>query len=122
MCYSCCGIRVHRINGVVVGIEGDPDNPHNQGRMCAKGKAGLMGLYDPHRVKRPLKRTNPKKGIGIDPRWVEISWEEALDTVVEKLKKVREDDPRKLIVAGMDFHNSRLYWAFASAFGTPNFW
>ncbi|MBI4320611.1 MAG: molybdopterin-binding protein, partial [Chloroflexi bacterium] len=80
MCFSSCGIKVHRVDGVVVKIEGDLDNPLSQGRLCAKGLAGMMSLYDPYRLKVPLKRTNPRKGRGEDPRWVEITWDEALDT------------------------------------------
>jgi anaerobic selenocysteine-containing dehydrogenase len=57
-----------------------------------------MGLYNPYRVKGPLKRTNPEKGPNVDPGWVEITWDEALNTVAEKFKKIREEDPRKLLV------------------------
>jgi len=95
MCYVRCGIRVLVEDGVVMNIEGDPNNPQNRGNMCAKGKAGIMNLYNPNRVKAPLKRTNPKKGVYEDPGWQEISWEEALGTIVAKLEEIR-DDPKKL--------------------------
>ncbi len=84
-CYVGCGIKVHVLNDVVVGIEGDPDNPLNRGKMCAKGKAGIMAHYNPNRVKTPLKRTNPKKGIGVDPQWQEMSYQEALSSIAEDL-------------------------------------
>ncbi|MBI2917631.1 MAG: molybdopterin-dependent oxidoreductase [Chloroflexi bacterium] len=121
MCYGCCGIRVHRRDGAVVRIEGNPDYPHNWGRLCAKGNAGLMGLYNPGRASSPLKRTNLAKGIGVDPQWVEISWEEALDTIAQRLQKVRQEDPRKLMVA-VSIDLSLRFWAmlWAQAFGTPN--
>src|SRR3972149_6806817 len=122
MCYGCCGEKVQLKDGQVVHIVGDPDNPHNLGRLCAKGKAGVMSLYDPHRVKAPLIRTNPDKGIGVDPKWKQISWEEALNIVTEKLKRIQKEDPRKLVVAGLDFHRSFIAMAFASAFRTPNIW
>jgi thiosulfate reductase/polysulfide reductase chain A len=60
MCVNTCGILLTVENGVVVGVEGNPDNPHNYGRICAKGISAVMGLYDPHRVLRPLRRTNPE--------------------------------------------------------------
>lgn len=120
MCYNHCGILVHRINGVVVSIEGNPENPRNEGRLCAKGKAGLMSLYNPNRVKVPLKRTNPEKGIGVDPRWKEMSWEEALDIIVKKLKKVREDDPRKLLMVDFDIARAVEVLTFLNAFGSQN--
>ncbi len=121
LCYNQCGIKVHKVNGVAVAIEGNPDNPVGAGKICAKGAAGLMQLYDPYRIRTPLKRTNPQKGIGVDPKWTEISWEEALEEVVSKLKRTREVDPRGLVVIGWDLPVIPFYAAFCSAFGTPNF-
>jgi len=69
MCWNNCGLLVRKVNDVVVNIEGDPENPHTKGMICAKGLAAPMNLYSPHRVKTPLKRTNPEKGIGVDPKW-----------------------------------------------------
>ena len=118
-CYSPCGILVHRVNGVVVKVEGDPDCPHNRGKLCAKGYATIMTHYDPNRVKTPLKRTNPNKGIGVDPEWKEISWEEAINTIVQKLEGIREDHPGKLILASWDlrFMPLALGRAWMEAFG-----
>jgi molybdopterin-containing oxidoreductase family molybdopterin binding subunit len=122
MCFAACGIVAHRKDGVLVKIEGDPDCPASAGKICAKGQAGLIGLYDPSRVKVPLKRTNPEKGIGVDPGWQEISWDEALDILTEKLGKIRADDPRKLIISSFDqialSYFIRPIWAIA--YGTPN--
>src|SRR3989304_7512242 len=101
ICYGACGIKARRQNGVVVDIMGNPDNPHNREKICAKGKASIMSLYDPYKVKVPLRRTNPEKGMDIDPGWQEVSWEDALEIIVEKLREVREKDPRELVVAGM---------------------
>src|SRR3972149_8301622 len=122
MCYSCCGIKVRLENGLPVEICGDPANPHNQGKMCAKGKAGIMSLYSPYRLKRPVLRTAPEKGIGIDPGWKEISWDEALEMIAARMKRIREEDPRKLVIAGMDFNNVPARTAFVSGCGTPNLW
>ena len=124
LCYSRCAIRVHRKDGVVVKIEGNPDSPANLGRICARGLSGIMQLYDPKRVNVPLKRTNPEKGIGVDPGWVQIGWEEALDTIAAKLKKTRDEDPRKLLCTAsvMVWDASFLNLCFGAAFGSPNFW
>lgn len=117
-----CTARVMVRDGLAVKLEGDPDNPVSGGRLCSRGQAALFNLYNPYRVKAPMKRTNPKKGMDQDPGWVEISWEEALSTVAERLKKIRQDDPRKFAhVWGFGG-----YWwavtddAFLPAFGTPN--
>ena len=120
MCYGNCGIMARVRDGVVVDIRGNPDHPHSQGKICAKGKAGLMGLYDPYRVTKPLKRTNPEKGLGVDPAWQEISWDEALDILAEKLRKVRAEDARKFFQIGLDFQTELFRAAFSSAFGSPN--
>ncbi len=68
LCYSQCGIKVHRVNGTVVKIEGNPDSPVGLGRLCAKGLSGIQLLYDPYRVNYPLRRTNPQKGLDVDPK------------------------------------------------------
>src|SRR3970040_992986 len=121
MCYIGCGIRVLVEDGVVMSIEGDPNNPQNRGNMCAKGKAGVMNLYNPNRVKVPLKRTNPEKGLNVDPRWQEISWEEALDTIAAQLNRIR-DEPKKLLVQAWEVVGDNYFWlkALGSAFGTPH--
>lgn len=96
-CYASCGIRVRRVNGVAVKIEGQPlSTQGSRGGNCAKGLAGLQVLYDPNRLKVPLRRTNPEKGLFVDPHWKEISWEEALDEIAPKLKAVIEKDPKRL--------------------------
>jgi anaerobic selenocysteine-containing dehydrogenase len=120
MCLHGCGILVHVQDGVVTKIEGDPTNPDNMGKLCPKGNVGMLRLYDPRRVKAPMVRTNPRKGPGEDPGWREISWDEAMDLVAEKLKPIRETDPRKLLVASGDFQ--RIFnWAWPAAFGSPHF-
>lgn len=124
MCWNTCGIKVNRVDGVVVKIEGDPDCPQNWGRICAKGNSGFMSLYDPKRVLHPMRRTNPEKGFGVDPKWERISWDQALEIVGERLAKIRREDPRKLVVSSFDTRGqSGVFLAsWAAAFGTPNFW
>ena len=63
-----CGIRVHRVNGVAVEIEGKPGSTQGaEGGLCRKGLSSLQQLYDPNRLNVPLRRTNPEKGVGVDP-------------------------------------------------------
>jgi len=98
-CYCACGIRVRRVNGVAVKVEGEPNSTMGAaGGVCAKAEAGLQVLYDPNRLNAPLRRTNPEKGLFVDPKWKEISWEEALDEIANRLGKVMRDDPRKLLI------------------------
>ncbi len=86
-----CLIKAHRVNGVVVGIEGNADfHGRVASRPCLKALGLVHKLYNPNRIKSPLKRTNPKKGRNEDPGWTPISWEEALSALAEKLKAIRQ--------------------------------
>jgi len=116
MCYSACPLRVHRVDGVVVKVEGNP-TANTDGRLCPKGSAGIMRLYDPHRIRTPLKRTNPHKGIGIDPGWEEISWEEAYEIITRKLRTIREKDPRRLMIGSFDMQRVLPIAEWCKAFG-----
>ena len=101
-----CLLKVHRVNGVAVGVEPNTEIEDyqkiikNQGRLCPKAYGVIQKIYHPDRIKTPLKRTNPQKGPGIDPGWIPISWDEALDSIAEKMKKIRAEDPRKLAEGG----------------------
>jgi anaerobic selenocysteine-containing dehydrogenase len=116
-----CQTIYKMINGVVVKVEGDPSSPISQGRLCARGNSAIMNLYNAYRVKAPLKRTNPDKGVDVDPKWVEISWDEALNTVGEKLKAVKAKDPRGLVVnESFGSKETIIRTPFQQASGTPN--
>ncbi len=99
-CGSCiwtnCGIEVKVVNGIAVEIRGNKDHPSNKGTLCPRGAAALMNLYNPYRLKAPMRRTNPEKGLDVDPGWVEISWEEAMGEATEKIRAAIEEDPRKI--------------------------
>ncbi|MFH1108578.1 MAG: molybdopterin-dependent oxidoreductase [Planctomycetota bacterium] len=124
-CYCMCGIKVRRQDGVVTEIEGNPEAPTGRGKICVKGVAGPQLLYDPYRVNYPLKRTNPQKGLGVDPKWKRISWDEALDIIIEKLKKCQKTDPRGVYFQATTTQASEIRFGvigFMKAFGTPNYW
>ncbi|MFI5394619.1 MAG: molybdopterin-dependent oxidoreductase [Candidatus Binatia bacterium] len=123
-CYGCfpsCAIQVHRKDGKLVGSKGDPRVYSSLGKCCGKSLARIADLYQPNRVTKPLIRTNPEKGIDVDPKWKEITWDEAMDIVVRRLQKIHADDPRKLVMASMDLNNHFYQYAFATAFGSPNY-
>ena len=72
-CYALCGIKVRRVNGVAVKIEGQPGSTQGaMGGLCAKGAAGLQVLYDPNRLNVPLKRTNPEKPVYTEKMYARI--------------------------------------------------
>ncbi len=120
MCFNACTVRVHRVDGVAVKIEGVPDAPPNYGRTCAKGLSALMNVYSPNRVKAPMVRTTSQKGIGVDPGWKEVSWDEAMVLLATKLRAAVERDPRGILGLTFDIYSYPLLRAFAYALGTPN--
>jgi len=117
-CHGSCGVLVHVKDGAVVKIEPDPDSPISHGTMCSKGLATLQIAYHPDRVIYPLKRAG-KKGEG---KWQRISWDEALDTIATKYRKIKEDYGAEAIVIG--YGTGRDYetylYRFANLLGTPN--
>jgi molybdopterin-containing oxidoreductase family molybdopterin binding subunit len=125
-CYANCAIKVRRVNGVAVKIEGNPESPMgSRGGMCAKGLAGLQVLYDPNRLRVPLKRTNPEKGLFVDPKWKEISWEEALDEIAGKLRSIIDEDPKQLLfqaTTGRATHFVANLFPLLAVLGRPSYW
>src|SRR3989338_7937704 len=105
MCGGQTGIMCQVVDGRLVRIKPNNYNPNGFSNIsddffanaskegaviCPKGNAGIMALYDADRLKQPMRRTNPQKGIGVDPRWKAISWEEAYEEVVGRLRALRQ--------------------------------
>ncbi|MBI3084570.1 MAG: molybdopterin-dependent oxidoreductase [candidate division NC10 bacterium] len=92
-------------DGVLLKIDGNPYHPNNfdpderppystsvdvakkrPGRLFAKGQAGVQVVYDPYRIKQPLKRVGPR-GSG---QWKAITWGQAFQEIAAKLKPLRD--------------------------------
>jgi thiosulfate reductase/polysulfide reductase chain A len=73
-------------------------------------------------VKRPLKRTNRDKSVGADPKWQEISWDQALDEIAGKLKALRDaGEAHKLLWFSEDHSFTHIQDDFCKLYGTPNY-
>ena len=82
LCEAICGLEIKTQGDQVLSIKGDKNDPLSRGYICPKGTA-MEDIYtDPDRLRKPVKR----QADG----WAEISWEEAFDTVAEKLVAVQE--------------------------------
>jgi|GEM_PF-91758 len=96
-CYQCNAggpdlISIRVKDGLAIGVEANHEMGHlhpAEGIPCVKAVALTQKHYNPYRVKSPMKRTNPKKGVNEDPGFVEITWDEALQTLADRLLKVR---------------------------------
>jgi len=119
VCSGGCAVKAHIRDGRLVELRGNPDDQISRGVLCVKGISGIQWLYDPDRLKFPMKRTNPEKGIGVDPQFVRISWDEAYGTIARKFNEYKEKfGPESIafIMRPQDFAK-RL----AKAIGTPNY-
>jgi anaerobic selenocysteine-containing dehydrogenase len=120
LCPGGCGIRVRLLDGWPVKIRGNPDHSINQGGLCPRGEAGLQALYDPDRIRRPRRRLGDR-GEG---KWKEISWDEAIRFVAEKLQAIRtRGRPEGLVVIGGQYRGlmQDIWERFLGAYGSPNY-
>jgi formate dehydrogenase major subunit len=65
-------------------IEGDPDSPVNEGRLCPKGATALQLAISHRRVPAPLYRAPGAR------EWEEVSWDFALDRLAQHIKTSRD--------------------------------
>ena len=118
-CYHSCGTRVTIEDEKAIKIKGLESHPINKGRLCPKGANALEVIYSPDRLKQPLKRVNG--------RFEEVSWDQALDEIAEKLIRLKETfGPQTLgIFCGSigveNLEMSTLVHLLRSGFGSPNF-
>jgi len=115
LCPGSCGLSVRRIKGRPVKIEGIDGYPVNNGGACLHGIAGLQYLYDPSRVKTPMKKENG--------RFKAISWDAAISLVAEKLKDLRRKKMSSSLacITGSDKGSvNALFKRFMDAYGSAN--
>ena len=72
-CTSWCSKQVYVVDGRAVKVHGNPNSKVNGEASCPRVHLALQQVYDPDRIKTPMKRTNPKKGRNEDPKFVPIS-------------------------------------------------
>lgn len=123
-CTQWCPCEFFVQNGRAVKVRGNQLSKVNGGYVCPRGHLMLQELYDPDRVKVPMKRTNPQKGRGIDPKFVPITWDEAMDTIADKLIDLRKNnEPHKLLVIRGRYSpttDGLIYYSLPKIIGSPN--
>ena len=104
-------------NGKIKSIEGDPDST-TLGTLCAKGLASVQEVYNPNRLKYPMKRKGERGG----GKWERISWKEALDTIARKMKEnIEKFGPASIALSvGTGRGYNRYIARFTYSIGTPN--
>src|SRR3990172_10742904 len=90
-CPAGCGLLVKTREGRAIKVEGNPHHPVNQGRLCARGQASVQGLYNPDRIRQPLRR-------GADGAYQPTSWDEAERLIVARLAEIKGQGRRVAFV------------------------
>jgi phenylacetyl-CoA:acceptor oxidoreductase len=95
-CYQCVAgpdlLKVEMRDGVALRVSPNLDCAGEHpggGRVCVKAYGLIQKTYNPHRVRQPMKRTNPLKGRQHKPAFVPISWDEAFALIADKLNAIR---------------------------------
>jgi len=118
MCTVRCPIQVEVVDGKVEYIQGNPKAPGIMGSLCPRGAAGTALTYDEERPQYPMIRTGDR-GEG---KWKQVSWDEALDYVADKLKAIQAEYGKDSVLfsdRGGPFRD--FYRAFLRGIGTANY-
>ena len=125
LCVSRCGARAEVTDGSFRALLPDPSHPTGRA-ICLKGKAAPDIVNHPERLLHPLRRTTPKGSA--DPGWARITWDEALDTVAERLTAAADaGGPESVCFSSSSPSTSAISDAIdwvqrlVRAFGSPNF-
>lgn len=123
MSKSRCGVVATVEDGRFVRLEPDADHP-NRG-ICIKGQAAPELVYDPQRLRWPLRRTTLKSDP--DPRWERVGWDEAMEEIARRLAELRDRHGAESVAfyrgaSGGSASAEYEPWLirFASLFGSPN--
>jgi anaerobic selenocysteine-containing dehydrogenase len=110
-CPAGCGLVVRTMQGRALKVEGNPNNPINQGKTCSRAQASLQGLYNPDRIQKPLKQSRGGAGQ-------EITWEEAVSVVEQAMSTPRPSEIAFVLGMASD-HLADLITEITAAMGAP---
>ena len=121
-CPAGCGMKVRQIDGIPVYLKGNPTYPVNRGGLCPSGHSALELLFNPDRVKEPLKRI----GLQESGKWESVSWDDALTLIKNKMIELRNSGKANQ-VAFLDCSNqpglmNSHFEQFMKAYGSPNYY
>lgn len=81
-CPDTCGLLLHKENGKITKVTGNPDHPITKGAICNKVRNMTERVYHPERLQYPMRRVGAK-GEG---KFERISWDEAIQEITGKFK------------------------------------
>lgn len=116
ICFWKCGVIAYVEDGKLWKVEGNPLDPLSNGRLCPRGTGGVGAHYDPDRLKYPLLR---KSARGKE-EWVQVTWDEALTYIADKMKKIKaEHGPEAMALFSHGIGGNFLKHLF-KAYGSSN--
>ncbi len=117
--WQCAGWTYVKENGDIWKVVGNKDDQHSIGRFCPRGTGGVGTYYDPDRLKTPLLRV---KGAGEDGKdsFKEVSWDEALDYVAQKMDEIAEKHGPDAVALLTHGSGGSYFKPLLNAFGSPN--
>ena len=83
-CPDTCGLLVHKKNGKIVKVEGNPEHPVTKGAICNKVRHMAERVHHPERLMHPMRRV----GVKGEGKFEKISWEEAIREISITFKKL----------------------------------
>lgn len=114
-----CGMKLTIKDGRLIKVEGDEEHPISQGRLCVRCLTLPEYVHHPQRITYPMKRVG-KRG---EDKWQRISWDEAMDIIVDKVNYLKKNyGAESIIVFGGTGREACLYYypLGFSSLGTPN--
>jgi anaerobic selenocysteine-containing dehydrogenase len=116
-CSTVCGIQGYVIDGKLVKVGGNPEDPNNGKMLCAKGQSGPTINTYAERLLYPLKRVG-KRGEG---KWQRITWDEAHDEIARRIKKtIDEGVPEETAIHIGRSRIAEEMGRFLNAIGSPS--
>lgn len=116
ICFWKCGTIAYLKDGKLWKVEGNPEDPLSRGRLCPRGTGGVGAHYDPDRLKSPLIRKNLRG----EEQWVEVTWDEALDYIAEKMKKIKTNYGPESVALFSHGIGGNFFKHTIKAYGSPN--
>ena len=115
-----CGMYLKVKDGRIVGVEGDPEHPISQGRLCTRCLSLPEYVYSDKRVTTPLRRAREDRGFD---KWEPITWDEAMDLIEENVRRIQKDYGNEAVAVFQGTGRAATLYAPATAYAalqTPN--
>jgi len=117
LCPNKCSVIAVVQDGLIRKLNPNPENPKSRGMLCARGNAGMLQVYDPARLKKPLIRAGAR-GEG---KWREATWDQAFDFAADKLSALKQKyGPESVLWSSTEAFAEVFFKNLGQAFGSPN--